>query len=227
MDPTITQSFILQAEADGLVQRTFRRLDPDRQAAIIQAVLEEAAISGPDQIRIQAVAERAGVAVGSMYQYFPDRDHLLEFAIRLCTRSWEEMFDQSIPYLAAMPLREGLRAYILGGLELSDLNRGVVQFFGRAAYQGLEGRMRAAVEPIAQKMLDGTRAMLLQARERGEVRADVDVEAAARSVNAYLIALGDGQLFPYLNQYYRLTDDSIPYERVLDAAIELILNGLS
>ncbi|HQF61178.1 MAG TPA: TetR/AcrR family transcriptional regulator [Anaerolineaceae bacterium] len=220
------QPLIFQAEQDGLVQRTFRRLDPDRQQAVINAILTEAAISGPDQIRIQAVAERAGVAVGSLYQYFSDREHLLDFTVWLCSRAWEEMFSQYIPLLAAMPLRDGLRAYIQGGLELNETERGVVQFMGRAAYQGDRGRAQAAVDSVAHIMLSVTRQMLEQARLRGEIRKCLDIEATTRSVNAFLIALGDGQLFPYLNQYYQLTSEDMSFDRVLDAAIDLIVRGL-
>jgi AcrR family transcriptional regulator len=216
----------LQAEQDGLVKRTFRRLDPDRQEALIEAILAEAAEVGPDQIRIQEIARRAGAAVGSMYQYFPNRGKLLEFALRLCNQAWVDLFSQYIPMLAAMPLKEGLKAYLLGGLEMSETERGVVQFFGRAAYQGAQGVLKTAIEPIAIQMLDGTREMLRQAQIRGEVRADIDLEASARALNACLIALGDGQIFPYLNEYYRLTGENMPYERVLDAAIEMILSGI-
>lgn len=226
MDSASIQSLIFQAEQDGLVQRTFRRLDPARQQAVISAVLAEAAISGPDQIRIQAVAERAGVAVGSLYQYFSDREHLLDFAVWLCSRSWQEMFNLYLPLLAAMPLRDGLRAYIQGGLEMNETERGVVQFFGRAAYQGGQGRAQAAVDSIAPIMLAGIREMLEQARQRGEIRPNLDLEATARSVNAFLIALGDGQLFPYLNRYYQLTAEDMPFDRVLDSAIDLIMHGL-
>lgn len=220
------QPLIFQAEQDGLVQRTFRRLDSDRQQAVINAILAEAAISGPDQIRIQAVAERAGVAVGSLYQYFSDREHLLDFAVWLCSRAWEAMFSQYIPLLAEIPLRDGLRAYIQGGLELNETERGVVQFMGRAAYQGGQGRTQAAVDSIAQIMLSVTRQMLEQARLRGEIREGLDMEATTRSVNAFLIALADGQLFPHLNQYYRLTGNDMSFDRVLDAAIDLIVHGL-
>ena len=208
------------------MQRTFRRLDPDKQQAVIDALLTEAAAVGPDRVRIQAVAGRAGVAVGSMYQYFPNRENLLEFAIRLCARSWVEMFDTYIPMLAALPLREGLRAYILGGLELNEVDQGVVRFFGQAAYQGLEGNVRKALTPIAGKMRLAVHEMLVQAKNRGGIRTDIDVEATARALNAFLIALGDGQLFPYLNTYYQLTDEGMPFDRVLNAAIDLVLRGL-
>ena len=226
MDQTTIQSFISQAEQDGLVQRTFRRLDPDKQRAVIDGLLSEAAAVGPDRVRIQAVANRAGVAVGSMYQYFPNRENLLEFAIRLCARSWVAMFDTHIPMLAALPLREGLRAHILGGLALNEVDQGVVRFFGQAAYQGLEGKVREALTPIAAKMRLAVHEMLVQAKNRGDIRADIDVEATARALNAFLIALGDAQLFPYLNNYYQLMDENMAFERVLNAAIDLALRGL-
>lgn len=226
MDTQTLLPLILRAEQDGLVKRTFRRLDPERQQALIDAVLAEAAEVGPDQIRVQAIARRAGAAVGSMYQYFPDREKLLEFAIRLCTAAWVQIFTQYMPVLAAMPLREGLKAYLLGGLEMSETERGVVAFFGRAAYQGAQGKLRAAIEPIAEQMQAGVREMLVQAQARGEIRAGIDLEASARAVNTFLIAVGDGQIFPYLNTYYRLSDADMTFERVLDAAVEMIVNGL-
>jgi AcrR family transcriptional regulator len=227
MNTNSITSLILQAEQDGLVRRTFRRLDPERQTAVVDAILAEAAESGPDQLRVQAVADKAGVAVGSLYQYFPDREKLLDFAILLCTRTWLDTFAIYLPMLAEMPLRDGLQAYVLGGMEMSEMEKGVVRFFGRAAYQGLTGKPGEAVGPIAAVMLDCVRSMLSRAQERGEIRTDLDLDATARSVNAYLIALGDGQLFPYLNRYYCLSDDKMPFERVFESALDLLIRGLA
>jgi AcrR family transcriptional regulator len=227
MDTQTFHTFILQAEQDGLVHRTFRRLDPDKQQAILDAILAEANEVGPDQIRIQAVAQKAGVSVGSMYQYFPDRERLLEFAVQLCTKSMVEMFEMYIPILAAMPIRDGLRAYLMGGLEMGETDRGVVQFFGRAAYQGKDSKLLAAIEPIAEQMYHFTCEVLRQAQLRGEIRSDIDPEIVARVVNTLLIAVGDSQLFPYLNTYYRLTAPGIDFEQVLEAAIDLVLSGLA
>lgn len=227
MNPNSITTLIQQAEQDGLVRRTFRRLDPERQTAVVDAILAEAAESGPDQLRVQAVADKAGVAVGSLYQYFPDREKLLDFAILLCSRTWLDTFAIYLTMLAEMPLREGLKAYVLGGMEMSEMDKGVVRFFGRAAYQGLTGKPGEAVGPIAVVMLDCVRSMLRHAQERGEIRADLDLDATARSVNAYLIALADGQLFPYLNRYYCLSDDEMPFEWVFESALDLLMRGLA
>ena len=64
-------SFVQQLEGKGQVSRTFRRLEPERQQAIINAILDEAFEKGPASLNIKEVARKADVAIGSLYQYFP------------------------------------------------------------------------------------------------------------------------------------------------------------
>ena len=59
-DWTQFQPYIMQLEQEGLVTRTFRRLDPERQATIIGAILDEATERGPAALNIKRVAKRAG-----------------------------------------------------------------------------------------------------------------------------------------------------------------------
>jgi AcrR family transcriptional regulator len=218
---------ILQLEQAGLVTRTFRRLDPERQQAVITAILDEAEEKGPAAINIKQVAERAGVSIGSLYQYFNNREGLLTFAIELCVRLVKDAFDQYRAALAAMPLREALAACLMGGLEWGQTQTGLVQFFARAAYQGDPRLNERVVLPIANVMREITQDILTQAAQRGEVSPNVDVEATARVINALLIAVGDSQLLPHLNAYYQLSDAGMPYERVLEASLNLILQGTS
>jgi AcrR family transcriptional regulator len=216
---------ILQLEQEGLVTRTFRRLDPERQQAVITAILDEAEEKGPAAINIKQVAKRAGVSIGSLYQYFNNREGLLTFAIELCIRWVKDAFNQYRAELAALPLREALAAYLIGGLEWGQTQAGFVQFFARAAYQGDLQLSERVVLPIANVMREITQDILTQAAKRGEVRPDVDIEATARVINALLIAVGDSQLMPHLNTYFQLSDAGMPYERVLEAALNLILQG--
>ncbi|MBN2387826.1 MAG: TetR/AcrR family transcriptional regulator [Anaerolineales bacterium] len=220
------QTRVLEFEVQGLVTRTFRRLDPQRQQAVVQAILDEAGEKGPAAINIKQVAGRAGVSVGSLYQYFGNRDGLMAFAVALCVRYMTDMFAESRPYLVAMPLREALAAYLSYGIEWGATQVGLIRFFGRAAYQGDPNLAEGVVRPVAVAMRDLTRDILLAARERGELRSDLDLEAAARLVNLWLIALGDSQMLPYLNIYYQVVDEAVPFERVLKGLLDLLEHGL-
>jgi AcrR family transcriptional regulator len=221
------QPYISQLEAEGYVTRTFRRLDPDRQEAVFQAILEEAVEKGPASLSIKEIALRAGVSVGSLYQYFPDRDGLLDFAVELCTRSTVAMFEEYKPMMAAMPLRDALNAYLMGGLEWGQMAMGLVRFFGRAAYQGDPDLAERVVRPVATIMRETMHAILAQAQARGEIRRNVDLDAMTRVLNGLMIVIGDSQLLPYLNTYFQISDKTVPLERVSDALLDLIQNGIA
>jgi AcrR family transcriptional regulator len=221
------QTHILELEDRGMVTRTFRRLDPTRQQMVLQAIIDEAAEKGPTALNIKQVAERAGVAVGSLYQYFGNRDNLLAFAVELCVRQLTDLFAISHSYLMEMPLREALVAYLSYGIEWSQTQQGFIQFFGRAAYQGDPELAAKVVEPVATAMREMVEDMLRGAVQRGEVNPDMDLEATSRVVNALLIAVGDSQMLPHLNQYFQISDESISIERVVDGLMDLIMNGIA
>ena len=221
------QIHILQLEQEGKVTRTFRRLDPERQQAVIDAILEESGDKGPTSLNIKEVARRAEVSVGSLYQYFGNRDGLLDFAVALCVRYTIDLFNQYGPMLASLPLQDALRYYIMGGIEWGKTEAGLVRFLGRAGYQGDPQMIESVVRPVADVMLEMTQAILTQAAARGEIRPDLDLEATARAVNATMIAVGDSQLLPYLNEYLKVSDEDMPLERVLDALIQMLIQGLA
>jgi AcrR family transcriptional regulator len=220
-------SFIQQLEGKGRVSRTFRRLEPSRQQAIINAILDEAFEKGPTSLNIKEVARKADVAVGSLYQYFPNRDGLLDFAVELCSMYMSSLFDLTRTYLAEMPLPDALHAYLSVGIDWGFSETGLVRFFGRAAYQGDPELAERIVRPIAEAMRKTVLEMLERAASRGEINPDQDLEAAARLINGLTIVVGDSQLLPYLNTYFQITDENVPAQRILDALVPFILKGLS
>ena len=218
---------VLQLEKQSLVTRTFRRLDPQRQVDILDAVLYEAAEKGPNEVNITEVARRAGVSVGSMYQYFPNRQGMIDFAIDISVNYMVDMIKAYEPYLLTMPTFEALQTFISSGVEMTKTQAGMLKFYSRAAYQGDPDLNERVVKPIADVMLGMVTSILLQAQSRGELREGLDIEAAARLVNALLIITGDCQLFPYLNTYFHLTDEAVSSERIMAALAPFLQNGIS
>src|SRR5664280_1141775 len=214
-------------EREGRVSRTFGRLDEERQRAIIDAILEEAAEKGPASVNVKSIAARAGVSVGSLYQYFPDRGGLLDFAVELCVRYVVDILAMSRPYLLAMPLPDALNSYISVGVEWGRTQAGMVRFLGRAAYQGDPTLAEGAVRPIAMAMRELVRDIVAQAAERGQLRDGLDLEAAARLVNVLILALGDSQFLPYINNYFQATDESMPPDRIKAAFVDFVLQAVT
>ncbi len=78
--------------------RFFRRVPKQaRSRALVESILqalEEAAARNPalDELRIEALAERAGVGIGSVYEYFSSKDSLLGALVgRATQRNFHEL----------------------------------------------------------------------------------------------------------------------------------------
>ena len=80
--------------------------------------------------------------------------------------------------------------------------------------------------PVARAMRGVLRALLEGARERGELRADVDVETALRLVHVTTVAVGDAQLVDYLDDYYLLFDPDNPPASVVPQIVDLLVRAI-
>ena len=57
-------------------KKTFLRLRNEKQESIIRAAIHEFIENGFARAKIADIAQNAGVAKGSMYQYFEDKEEL-------------------------------------------------------------------------------------------------------------------------------------------------------
>lgn len=124
-----------------------------RSSQLVEAVLEAAAQvlakEGAQRFTTARVAEKAGVAIGSLYQYFPNKAAIL---FRLQADEWRQTHDllQAILEDARKPPLERLRA--------------LVHAFIRSECE--EARMRGALHDAAPLYRDAPEAK--QARESGK-----------------------------------------------------------
>jgi len=92
----------------------------DRSKEVVEAIVQAGLLvlreEGSAQLTTKRIAERAGVAVGSLYQYFADKDDVLEAVFR---RQHEEFWDQAalwVPKLATLPLEQAIGLIVDAGL---------------------------------------------------------------------------------------------------------------
>jgi AcrR family transcriptional regulator len=68
----------------------------DRRERILDASLALAAQGGYDAVQMRVVAERAGVALGTLYRYFPSKIHLLVSALAREFEQTEERMGRAV-----------------------------------------------------------------------------------------------------------------------------------
>jgi AcrR family transcriptional regulator len=82
----------LSTEAEGERGSAAQR---DRRRRILEATLALASKGGYDAVQMRAVAEKADVALGTLYRYFPSKIHLLVSALAVEFERIQERIDRT------------------------------------------------------------------------------------------------------------------------------------
>lgn len=90
-------------------KRTFFRLDEDKRERVIRSAINEFRKNGYENSKVGAVAKGAGIANGSIYQYFDDKLELFLYCVNWTVENFIRDQDRQMP-LAGMDLFEYLQS---------------------------------------------------------------------------------------------------------------------
>ena len=113
------------SDALSIEKETRKKPQQARSVATVEAILEATArillTDGLEKLSTNRVAKVAGVSVGSLYQYFPNKVALIE---ALCQRHVDEMMDlmnQCLSEFSASTVEEAVRMFIHGMMQAHAL----------------------------------------------------------------------------------------------------------
>lgn len=132
-----------------------RRLRADARQnvdALLEAAKAEFAAAGVDA-PVRAIAERAGVGVGTLYRHFPLRSDLISAVFR---REMNACVDAAAEFETDFPPGEALNRWILRYTEFVATKRGLAAALhsGDAAYEPLAEYFSTRLTPTLQRLLD-------------------------------------------------------------------------
>lgn len=142
------------------------RADAQRNIdALLEAAKREFADAGVDA-PVRAIAQRAGVGVGTVYRHFPLRSDLITAVF---TREIDACAASAAELAATHPPTEALRRFLLRFTEFVATKQGLgaALHSGDPAYEPLPHYFAATLGPALSGLLD-------TAATAGEIRTDVD-----------------------------------------------------
>ncbi len=186
-----------------------------RSAATLQAI-HEAAVQlllreGSDRLTTIRVAERAGVSVGTLYQYYPNKQALLYAVLELHLMALLTSVEQACKSARGEPVPEMVRAVVHAFLDAklekpelaAALERMNIELDGVALSVTVRRRLRAAVQDLfaTAEELHGvslsTPVFLLMASLAGATRAALEAGAPrslSKALREQLTVLGESYL---------------------------------
>jgi len=170
----------------GTPPRPRRKPKQARSQSLVQAICEAAVAilreRGPEALTTNAIAERAGVGIGSLYRYYPDKQAILNDVFEAMVCDIDRRYRETVAAntLDAMPLASQIRFLIETPVRLSrDLLTLHGEFF-RRHYRSFEISYRHGPDEQLSWVEWSTRWWpQTLARHRGELRIS-DVELGAR-----------------------------------------------
>jgi AcrR family transcriptional regulator len=151
---------------------------------IVEASTQLLLDQGYDRFTTARAAERAGVSVGSLYQYFPNKAALAAAVIDRCCEEFIVALDQALAGRPRITLAECIRAIvdvILVSHQLApDLHRIVIDLAPRIGVVDKTNRM-------SRKMAEAIEAVLRMHAD--EIAPEIDLTTAATIIETLLVAL--------------------------------------
>lgn len=157
---------------------TWARVDPIRRAAVIEAAEAEFGAHGFSRGSVNVIARRAGVAKGSLFQYFADKRDLYAFitdVASLRVRAYVEVqireLDPSRPFFEFLTdLLDSWVGYFADHPRERSLHA--------AATLEVDTDARVSVRTVIHRhYLEVLRPLVRKAHERGDFRPDSDIDA--------------------------------------------------
>ncbi|MEZ4266592.1 MAG: TetR/AcrR family transcriptional regulator [Myxococcota bacterium] len=101
-----------------------RRPRQERSQSLVKAILDATAellvAGGPERTTTNKIAERAGVSIGSVYQYFPNKHALYEALAQRYVGQLREALDAVWPEVVASPIEQLLPTLLTAILRVSE-----------------------------------------------------------------------------------------------------------
>ncbi len=169
-------------------KQTFFNLPEEKRTLITEIVVDEFAENDYENVSISRIVQRAGIAKGSFYQYFEDKDDLYGYVVDLITKAKAAMFSLDHPDPNRLGIFNYLRWILQNSVEFELRN----PRFSRIGYRMLKGNTsenpiyRQAVE----KSLAYYESLVRLGKEQGDIAPDIDDKMAAEFFQIIMTEIG-------------------------------------
>jgi len=194
---TLTSKKPKKNKQETYYKETFKKIPDEKRKAILNAAMNEFSSKGFNAANINIIAKKAGISIGSMYQYFDSKENLFLTAFDECYKIIEHSLSEInlINGNIFDKLDEILKHIQKYSRQFSIMN----QLYLEATTQGISGmskKLSLKMETISSGFY---RNAIIEAIEEGIADPGLSAETASFCVDNILLLLQ----FSYSTKYYK------------------------
>jgi AcrR family transcriptional regulator len=214
-------------EKSSYTRTTFTRLAPDKQERILDVAIDEFSRWGYEKASINRMVGHLGIAKGSIFQYFGSKKnlyfHIFQHAVGLVKRSLKRVKAGTEGEDFFVRLAKSLQA----GIYFIRHHPRIYQIYLKMLFQEDFPFRSDLLKMIRLFSTDYLRPLVEAGMRQGELRRDLDPEAAAFLLDAVLDRFLQAHCVPYMDSGLGLfqADDEIIRGRIEDC-VDLVRRGL-
>ena len=202
---------------------TFYRLRDEKQEGILRAAIHEFVKHGFNNAKISDIAKRAGVATGSIYQYFEDKSELFVY----CAKWGLEVYMKKLSGRTDMENMDIFEYFQdnISKMEIVNEERELALFMQAITKEPdlVDDSLKAMYEAGDEYI----KTLIKNSKNKGSVRADVDDEL----LKEYFIAVTERFRMRWVRQYVDFTKteevkSNLELQRELYQMLKLLKNGM-
>ena len=204
-------------------KETFFNLPEQKRARVIEAALDEFAMRPYHKARITAIADQAGIAKGSFYQYFSDKKDLFKYiADFVVNKKLEYLNHDMMLNKDKYGFFELLHELYLSGFRFAKENPRLVDIANNLLNN--KELQRELWNDYEDQSLDYFQLLLKEGLAKGEVDPTIDTALVSRLLTGINYSLGD-ILYNGKDGKIDLDDESGLMETI-DKMLAFIKNGI-
>ena len=186
--------------------QTFHNLPSEKQNSLIKIAIAEFASQDYNSASISRIVRQAGIAQGSLYQYFANKKDLYLYLLELLGKTKIAFLQDNYPLEAEMGFFEYLSWVFAINLEF-DIAYPALSKLGYRAFYGDVPFADPKVEQMKQAASDFIRQIVIKGIDDGDIKPNIDRDLAVFVVETLSNAISN-----YIPQKLRISTDKLAQE---------------
>ncbi|MEW6376656.1 MAG: TetR/AcrR family transcriptional regulator [Thermodesulfobacteriota bacterium] len=208
--------------------KTFFNLPEEKQKRVIDIAIEEFSEKGYEGASTNRIVSKLGIAKGSIYQYFTNKKslflYIFDYAVELVRKRLKQVKSET----KDDPFFERIRKSLLAGIDFVEQHPSIYRIYLKMMFEREAPFRHELLQKIRLFSSEYLSSLLIEGKERGEIRKDIDLKMAVFILDAMMDRFLQAYAVPFLDsgvRIYRIEREII--EERVDEIVEILRRGLA